>query len=109
MALQQPGTSVPAKNGIVVVRRVNRLGFGEAAHRFGEQGSKGVRRAAHAHLCLGSPFMQKAGVIEALVVRGKSLEKSSHFPVAIRPISAELVRDCEAKQAERELVFGLDC
>jgi len=63
---------------------------------------------SRAHLCLGSPFMQQTRVIESFIVRVESLEKFLRFPMAIRRVSAELVGNCQAQQAERQLVFGLD-
>jgi hypothetical protein len=42
IVLQQPGASVPAKDGIVIVRRMNYLSFPKAAHGFREKGNKGV-------------------------------------------------------------------
>src|SRR5882762_3300449 len=109
MTLQQAGAPVPAKNSIVIVWRMNRLGFGEAAHRFRKKRSKSMRRASHAHLCLRSPFMQETCVIKALVALGEFLKKLFRFAMAIRRVSRELVGDGQAEQAERQLVFGLNC
>src|SRR5260370_21600005 len=103
MTLQQAGAPVPAKKGIVVVRGTNHFGFGEAAHCLRKERGEGMRRAAHAHLCLRSPFMQETGVIKALVALGESLKKLFRLAMAISRVSGELVGDGEAKQAEREL------
>src|ERR1700678_3506199 len=67
IALQQPGAPVPAKNGVVVVWRVNHLSLGEAAHGLGEERREAVGRTTHSHLSFGSPLMQKSGVIKAFV------------------------------------------
>src|SRR3984893_179560 len=109
MTLQQSGAPVPAKKSIVVVRGTNRLSCGEAAHRLREERGEGMRRASHAHLRLRSPFMQETRVIKPFVALGESLEKLFRFAMAIRRVSRELVGNCQAEQAERELVFGLNC
>src|SRR6267378_7301976 len=109
MTLQQAGAPVPAKKSIVIVRGTNLFGFGEAAHCLRKERGESMRRASHAHLCLRSPFMQKTGVIEALVALGESLKKLFRFAMAIRRVSRELVGDGQAEQAERQLVFGLNC
>ena|ERR1700730_2852750 len=109
MTLQQAGASIPAKKGIVVFRGTNRLGFGEATHCLCKERGEGKGRAADAHLCLRSPFMQETGVIKALVALGESLKKLFRFAMAIRRVSGELVGNCQAEQAERQLVFGLNC
>src|SRR6202023_4227570 len=100
MTLQQAGAPVPAKKSIVVVGRTNHLGFGEASHCLRKERGEGMRRAAHAHLRLCSPFMQETGVIKAFVALGESLKKLFRFAMAIRRVSRELVGDGEAEQAQ---------
>src|ERR1700723_464112 len=109
MALQQSGTTVPAKNSVVVPCGTKRFGFRKAVHRLGEKRSKRVRRAPYAHLCFCPSFMQQACIVEAFVALGESLEKFFHFSRAIRCVSTKLIGDRQAQQPQRQLVFGLDC
>src|SRR5207302_3737152 len=107
MALQQPRTPVPAENSVVVPRGTNHFGFREAVHRFRKKWGKSVRRAAHAHLRFRPPLVQQTGVVEAFVTLGESLEKSLRFSRTIRGVSAELISDGEAQQAQSHLMFRL--
>src|SRR5579863_3306220 len=109
MALQQPRTTVPAKNRIVVARRTKGFGLGETAHRLLKERSESMRRASHMHLRFGAPLMQKTRVIEAFVAIGQPQKKTFHLPITIGCVTAELVGDGEAQQAKRQLMFGLDC
>jgi hypothetical protein len=43
-------------------------------HRLREKWGESVRRASNAHLCFRPAFMQQAGVVEAFVRLGESLE-----------------------------------
>ena len=81
--MEQPRTTVPAKNGIVVAGRTNSFSLREAAHRLIEEGSQGMRRTPHMHLRLGSPFVKQARVIEAFVGRDEFQEKPFYFPITI--------------------------
>src|SRR5258706_14218397 len=109
MVLQEPRATVPSKNSVVVACGPNHFRFGKAAHRLPEKRGKSVRSAAHAHLCFRPPFMQQSRVVEPFVALDESLEKSFRFSSTIRGVSTELVSNGQPEQAQRQLMFRLDC
>jgi hypothetical protein len=75
-ALQQSDASVPSQNRVIVVLGANARGLLKAGHGVLEQGHQHTRRLAGAQLSLGSPFVEKASVVDPLVRIRQAVENA---------------------------------
>src|ERR1700740_2923842 len=108
LVLKQTHAAVPTEDRIVITRRTDFLGLGEALKGLLEKRQQRMRCPANPELRFGAPLVQDSGVVMPLVTVAQLLEDFFHFARAVGGVTAELIGDREAEQAERELMLGFD-
>src|SRR5262249_19860979 len=106
--LEEADAAVPAEDGVVVARGTDFFGFAGILQSAFEQRKKRVRRLAGAELGLGTALVKNSGVVEALVIVGKTLEDFFAFAIAIGSAAEKLVSDGKTEHTKGELLLGLD-
>jgi hypothetical protein len=106
--LKEADAAVPAEDAVVVAGGADFFGFGEAAEGFFDEREEDVGGAAGVELGFGAAFLQKAGVVVALVGIAERLEDGVGFGVAVGGGAGELVSDGQAEHAAGELMIGID-
>src|ERR1700740_3752690 len=107
LVLKQTHAAVPTEDRIVITRRTDFLGLGEALEGLLEKRQQRMRCPANPELRFGAPLVQDSGVIMPLVTVAQLLEDFFHFARAVGGITAELIGDREAEQAGRALMLGV--
>jgi hypothetical protein len=105
---EEADAAVPAEDAVVVAGGADFFGFGEMVEGFLDERKKDVGGAAGVKLSFGAAFLEKAGIVVALVGIAEGLEDGMDFTVAVGGGSGELVGDGEAQHAARELMIGVD-
>jgi hypothetical protein len=106
--LEEADAAVPAEDTVVISGGADFFGFGEAAQGLFNERKKNVRGTAGVKLGFGAAFVEKAGVIVALVRIAERLKDGLDFGVAVGGKAGELVSDGQAEHAPSELVIGID-
>src|ERR1700716_1153291 len=73
-AFEEPDTTVPAENTVVVASGAEFFRFGETAHGFFDERQEDVRGVADKQLRLSAALVEQAGVVEALVGIAQTLK-----------------------------------
>lgn len=106
--LEEADAAVPAEDAVVIAGGADFFGFGEATEGFFDEGKKDVGGATRMQLSFGAAFVEKAGVIVALVGIAERGEDGLDFGVAVGGGAGELVGDGEAEHAASELMIGVN-
>ncbi len=105
VALKQADAAVPTENGVVIARRAELFGLGEASQGSLKQGSERVSGAPGVELRFQAALVQQAGVVVALVRVAQRGEKGFDFRVAVGGVAGELVGDGETQRPPGELMI----
>jgi hypothetical protein len=105
---QEADAAIPAEDAVVIAGGADFFGFGEMVEGFFDKREKDVGGAAGVELGFGAAFLEKAGIVVALVGIVEGLEDGIDFAVAIGGGAGELVGDGEAEHAAGELMIGVD-
>src|SRR5260370_10858094 len=106
-ALQEADAAIPAKDGVVVAGRMDRLGLGKTMQGALHKREQGVWSTAGAKLGFHTAFVEKAGVVMTLIRIGQALEDFLDFGVAVGAFSGGLVGDGEAGGTQSQRVLGI--
>lgn len=107
-ALQEPDAAIPAQDAVIIAGRADFLGSGEAAHGFFDVREECAGIIANEKLCFGAAFEHQACVVGLLVRIVQTLENRESFGMTVTRGTDELVGDGETKEAEGELVLGIN-
>jgi hypothetical protein len=105
---QEADATVPAEDAVVVAGWADFLGFSEMVEGFFDERKKDVGGATGVELGFGAAFLEKTGIIVALVGIAEGLEDGVDLAVTIGGGAGELVGDGEAEHAASELMIRVD-
>jgi hypothetical protein len=106
--LEEADAAIPAEDAVVIASGAEFFGFGEAAQSLFNEGKKNVRGTSRVKLGFGAAFVEKAGVVAALVRIAERLKDGLDFRIAVGGEAGELVGDGQAEHATSELMIGID-
>ena len=94
--LEEANAAVPAEDAVVVAGGADFFGFGKMVEGFFDERKKDMGGAARVKLSFGAAFLEKAGIVVALVGIVEGLEDGVDFAVAVSGGAGELIGDGEA-------------
>src|SRR5579859_1012039 len=81
--LEKADAAVPAEDAVVIAGGTDFFGFGERAQGFFDERKKNVGGTAGVELGFGAAFVEKPGVIVALVGIAQRMKNGLDFPIAV--------------------------
>ena len=105
---EEADAAIPAEDAVVIAGGTDFFGFGEAAQGFFDEREQNVGGAAGMELGFRAAFLEKAGVIIALIGIAERRKDGLDFGVTIAGGAGELVGDGEAEHAAGELMIGVN-